>query len=208
MWVWVDPEPGTSIRMLPTTQYFILKWIQTLLHFKDNDKSTDFRDIFLWRHLNSNNVSLDMTKFNQRIYIWDNCLCQDISSSSLRISRYNTCKGWELYAKVYVPNYLRQEILFVSETCENWSDSIHSYLNCKNLFRSPIYHDCVCGPEIQNQSSSSGEGPAWLLHHEGWKHHECVKFMSQRPLFSCDQRKPPRARPSLQPRRIRLNPPT
>ena len=32
--------------------------------------------------------------------------------------------------------------------------------------------------------------------------------MSQRPLFSCDQRKPPRARPSLQPRRNRLNPPT
>ena len=50
--------------------------------------------------------------------------------------------------------------------------------------------------------------PAWLLHHEGWKHHECVKFMSQRPLFSCDHRKPPRARPSLQPRRIRLIPPT
>ena len=64
------------------------------------------------------------------------------------------------------------------------SEGIHSYLHCKNLFRSPICHDCVCGPEIQNRSSSQGEGPAWLQRHEGLKHHERVKFMSQRLLFS------------------------
>ena len=38
-------------------------------------------------------------------------------------------QGRELYAKVYVSNYLRQEFLFVSETCENEvKASIHIYI--------------------------------------------------------------------------------